>query len=107
MYFFTLYYSGSDSDSDFHTAMATNSRPRESRQIWCNFTEKVIVQRNIIFVRSLFLSKEEIYSTLPAMYVGRIQQIVFPLDILRPVHSPAGNETRDTKPDDPETVLPI
>jgi hypothetical protein len=47
----------------------------------------VIVQQNVIFVPSPFLSKEEIYSTLPAIYTESCRY--------------------ETNPDDLETAQPI
>jgi hypothetical protein len=54
------------------------------------------VQQNVIFVPSPFLSKEEIYSTLPVMY---IQPFSLSIERLTPAHNPAGNETRNTNSD--------
>jgi hypothetical protein len=42
------------------------------------------------------------------MYAGHIQPFLYPsIERLKPAQSPAGNETRNTNPDNPEIELPI
>jgi hypothetical protein len=84
--------------------MATNSIPRKTSKIWYYFTE-----RSNSTARCNFCSKSISFKggnlSNHTRYVRRAHPAVsLSIERLTHAHSPAGNETRNTNPDNPEIV---